>query len=95
MITRKSSALSVCLEKQNLSEMFPPSLALFQSYLFVRAYQGVKDKPVNIVRIVVNQQGSIYWGGRGKLPPKSFPEKKLKLFQLKIFLDGDFQDSGY
>ena len=53
MITRKSLVLSVSLEKQNLSEMFPPSLVLFQSYLFVRAYQGLKDKPVNIVRIAV------------------------------------------
>ena len=52
MITRKSSAVSVTLEKQNISEMFPPSLVLFQSYLFVRAYMGVKDKPINIVRIL-------------------------------------------
>ena len=37
-------------------------------------------------------QGSIYWGG--KLPPKSFPEKKhLKLFQIKIFFDDDFKES--
>ena len=53
MITRKSSAVSVTLEKQNISEMFPPSLVLFQSYLFVRVYVGLKDKPVNIVRILV------------------------------------------
>ena len=53
MITRKSSAVSVTLEKQNISEMFPPSLVLFQSYLFVRAYVGLKDEPVNIVRILV------------------------------------------
>ena len=56
MITRKSSAVSVTLEKQNISEMFPPSLVLFQSYLFVRAYVGLKDKPVNIVRILVFYQ---------------------------------------
>ena len=53
MITRNSSAVSVTLEKQNISEMFPSSLVLFQSYLFVRAYVGLKDKPVNIVRILV------------------------------------------
>ena len=53
MIARKSSAASDTLEKQNISEMFPPSLVLFQSYLFVRAYVGLKDKPVNIVRILV------------------------------------------
>ena len=53
MITRNSSAVSVTLEKQNISEMFPPSLVLFQSYLFVRVYVGLKDKPVNIVRILV------------------------------------------
>ena len=41
-------------------------------------------------------QGSIYWGGggRGELPPpKSFPEKNLKLFQIKIFFDDDFKES--
>ena len=53
MITGKSSAVSVTLEKQNISEMIPPSLVLFQSYLFVRAYVDLKDKPVNIVRILV------------------------------------------
>ena len=56
MITRKSSAVSVSLEKQNLSEMVPLSLVLFQSYLFVRVYMGLKDKPVNIVRTVVFYQ---------------------------------------
>ena len=76
MITRKSSALSVSLEKQNLSEMFPPSSVLFQSYLFVRAYWGLKDKPVNIVRIVVFYQcistGFYLLGGRGEASPKKF-----------------------
>ena len=56
MITGKSLAVYVSLGKQNLSEMFPPSLVVFQSYLFVRAYVGVKDKPVNIFRIVVFYQ---------------------------------------
>ena len=32
-------------------------------------------------------------GGGGKLPPKSLPEKKLKLFQIKIFFDDDFKES--
>ena len=40
-------------------------------------------------------------GGGGKLPPnvsasplkKSFPEKNLKLFQIKIFFDDDFKES--
>ena len=32
-------------------------------------------------------------GAGGKLPPKSFPEKKLKLFEIKIFFDGDFKES--
>ena len=26
-------------------------------------------------------------------PPKSFPEKNLKLFQIKIFFDDDFKES--
>ena len=39
-------------------------------------------------------QGSIYWGGRGKLPPKSFTEKKnLQLFQIKIFFEDKFKES--
>ena len=50
---KKERSVSVTLEKQNISEMFPPSLVLFQSYLFARAYVGLKDKPVNIVRILV------------------------------------------
>ena len=37
------------------------------------------------------KQGPIYWGG--KLPPKSFTEKKLQLFQIKIFFDDDFKES--
>ena len=32
-------------------------------------------------------------GGGGKLPPKSFSEKNLKLFQIKIFFDEDFKES--
>ena len=32
-------------------------------------------------------------GGGGKLPQKSFTEKILKLFQLKIFFDDDFKES--
>ena len=40
-------------------------------------------------------QGSIYWGaGRSfPSPKKSFPEKKIKLFQIKIFIDNDFKES--
>ena len=38
-------------------------------------------------------QGSIYWGA-GKLPPKSFPEKKFKLlFQILILFDDDIKES--
>ena len=29
----------------------------------------------------------------GSLPPKSFTEKKLQLFQIKIFFDDDFRES--
>ena len=29
----------------------------------------------------------------GDLPPKSFSEKNLKLFQIKIFFDDDFKES--
>ena len=89
MITRKSSTLCVSLEKQNISEMFPPSSVLFQSYLFVRAYWGLKDKPVNIVSIVSIVALSVYinrvlsTGDVGKLPPKSFPKKKLKAISNK------------
>ena len=33
-------------------------------------------------------------GGRGEAsPPKSFPEKNLNLFQIKIFFDDDFKES--
>ena len=32
-------------------------------------------------------------GGGGKLPLKSFTEKKLQLFQIKIFFDDDFKES--
>ena len=41
-------------------------------------------------------QGSIYWRGGGEASPptkKSFTEKKLQLFQIKIFLDDDFKES--
>ena len=83
MITRKSSALSVSLEKQNLSEMFPPSSVRFQSYLFVKVYWGLKNKLANIVRIVVFYQcistGFYLLGGGGgawgSFPPKVFFKK--------------------
>ena len=42
-------------------------------------------------------QFSIYWGGgRGEASPpqkKSFTEKNLQLFQIKIFFDDDFKES--
>ena len=30
-------------------------------------------------------QSSNLWGEQGGAPPKSFPEKNLKLFQIKMF----------
>ena len=36
----------------------------------------------------------LYPGGEASPPQKkSFPEKNLKLFQIKIFFDGDFKES--
>ena len=66
---------------------------------------GLKDKPVNIVRIVVFDQcistGFYLLGGGGggsflkksQLPPKSFPEKKFKVILNKDLFDGDFKES--
>ena len=47
------------------------------------------------------QTGFYLLGGGGgsfrpkrlSFPPKSFPEKNLKLFQIKIFFDDDFKES--
>ena len=39
-------------------------------------------------------QGFIYWGGGGGASSqKSFTEKKLQLFQIKIFFEDDFKES--
>ena len=47
----------------------------------------------------LTSQGSIYWEGgasiqMSQLPPKNrFPEKNIKLFQIKISVDDDFKES--
>ena len=42
---------------------------------------------------VINAYCRVLSTGGGRLPPKSFPEKNLKLFQIKIFFDDDFKES--
>ena len=49
--------------------------------------------PMRVSHDEEGNQGSIYWGGGGKLPPKSFTEKNLQLFQIKMFFDDDFKES--
>ena len=104
MITRKSSVSSLC--QSGKANSFLNVSIEFSSFsilsLFVKAYKGLKDKPVNIVRIVVFYQcisTGFYLLGGGSFPqkvsasPKKFSWKKLKLFQIKIFFDGDFKES--